>query len=200
LADKLGYIYIDTGAMYRAVTYLALQKGTSSDAGMELAKIAAEMDFQFVLVGAGRQIVICDGKDITEEIRDPRVSHKVSMISSHREVRQELVKKQQELANNRDVVMDGRDIGTVVLPEAECKIYLTADSDERTRRRYNELLGKGFAGSYDDIKKDIFKRDEQDKTRTVDPLRPAWDAIIVDTTGVSLEEVVVRIMKILSKS
>jgi len=186
--------------MYRAVTYLALQKGTSSDAGMELAKIAAEMDFQFVLVGAGRQIVICDGKDITEEIRDPRVSHKVSMISSHREVRQELVKKQQELANNRDVVMDGRDIGTVVLPEAECKIYLTADSDERTRRRYNELLGKGFAGSYDDIKKDIFKRDEQDKTRTVDPLRPAWDAIIVDTTGVSLEEVVVRIMKILSKS
>jgi cytidylate kinase len=198
LADKLGYIYIDTGAMYRAVTYLAIQKEVSCDAEMELVKIASNMDFEFIPLGAGQQKVICNGQDITEEIRNTHVSHKVSVVSSHREVRRELVKKQQALAKNRDVVMDGRDIGLVVLPEAECKIFLTAESDERARRRYNELLEKGFTGSYDDIKKDIAKRDEQDSTRIVDPLRPAADAVIVDTTGASLEEVVNRILKICS--
>jgi cytidylate kinase len=199
LADRLGYIYIDTGAMYRAVTYVALQQQIAIDEEEKLARIAAEITFKFIPSGTGRQLVFCNAIDITEEIRDPLVSQKVSTVSSHREVRRTLVKKQQELAENNNVVMDGRDIGTVVLPKAEYKIFLTASLEERAQRRYKELLEKGYTATYDNIRDEMAKRDELDSSRAVDPLRPAPDAVIIDTTGISLEEVIQRIIKIYSE-
>lgn len=195
MADRLGYIYIDTGAMYRAVTYLALRQGINTAEEKKLAKIAEEINLTFVPSGTGRQTVICNGTDITDEIRDPLVSQKVSLVSAHREVRRELVKKQQELAENHNVVMDGRDIGTVVLPKAEFKIFLTASLDERAQRRYKELQEKGYTGTYESIRQEMAGRDELDTTRAVDPLRVAPDAVIVDTTGSPLDEVIGKILQ-----
>lgn len=195
LADRLGYIYIDTGAMYRAVTYLALRQDIDADEEKKLAQIAEKIKLTFVPSGTGRQLVICNGTDITDEIRDPLVSQKVSLVSAHREVRRALVKKQQELAENHNVVMDGRDIGTVVLPKAEFKIFLTASLDERAQRRYKELHEKGYSGTYESIRQEMAERDELDITRAADPLRPAPDAVMIDTTGSPLEEVIGKILQ-----
>jgi cytidylate kinase len=197
LAARLGYVYIDTGAMYRAVTYLALQQKISCEEEEALTRLAAEANFQFIPSGTGPQAVFLNGADVTEKIRSPLVSRKVSVVSSHRGVRRELVGKQQALANDLNVVMDGRDIGTVVLPQAELKIYLTAEAAERARRRYQELLDKGYEGRYEEIEREILQRDEQDTGRCVDPLRPAEDAVVLDTTGITPDEAVNRITKLM---
>lgn len=199
LADRLGYIYIDTGAMYRAVTYLAQQNNILSGDAAGLAKLAATASIELISVGGGKQQVICNGEDVTEKIRDPRVSREVSLVSSHREVRQELVRLQQDLASNRNVVMDGRDIGTVVLPHARCKIFLTASLEERAKRRFAELLAKGYTGTFEQARRELALRDQIDAGRAVDPLQPAADAAIIDTTGLNQEEVVKRILDICPK-
>ena len=149
LADMLGFVYIDTGAMYRAITYKALCQGISLDDAEALTNTAEDTDIQFVRTEEGRQLIFCDGREVTEEIRSPVVSENVSRLAQFSSVREVLVRKQQELANNQDVVMDGRDIGTVVLPRAECKIYLTASLEERTARRYRELQIKGYSENYE---------------------------------------------------
>jgi cytidylate kinase len=182
--------------MYRAVTYLAVKRNISCEDGPGLARLAAEADFRLVPSGSGKQLIICEGEDITEAIREPLISQNVSLVSSHREVRRELVRKQRAMASGRNVVMDGRDVGTVVLPEAECKIFLTATLEERARRRYEEMVGKGYAGDYDSVKKELARRDGLDENREVDPLRPAPDSVIIDTTGVRQEAVVKHILKI----
>ena len=190
LAEKLGYIYIDTGAMYRAITYFALKQDVCCEDGKALAKLAAQADIQLVRMQDGSQLVICNGVDVTEEIRSAPVNQKVSMVSSHQGLRAELVRKQQQMAKSRNVVMDGRDIGTVVLPEAQYKFFLTAQLEERARRRYRETLQKGLKESYSSIRLDLESRDYLDQRRSFGPLRPAADAIIFDTTQTSIDEVV----------
>jgi len=196
LAEKLGFLYIDSGAMYRAITYLALENGVSCEDEEALSKIALETEIDFVITKTGEQLVICNGQDVTALIRDPQINEKVSLVSQHPGVRQALVKKQQALAKRRDVVMDGRDIGTVVLPKADCKIFLTASLAERARRRHLELREKGYLQEYDTIKTELERRDKLDEGREVGPLSIASDAVVIDTTGISLGDVVLTIMRI----
>lgn len=200
LADKLGYLYIDTGAMYRSVTYLAVQKGISCSDTEKLTELAAAANIKFARNFAGEQLVICDGRDITEEIRTPEISSKVSLTAKHEGVRRELVRKQQNMAKCHDVVMDGRDIGTVVLPSAELKVFLTASLEERAKRRFLELKEQGFSGGIESIAAEVAKRDEMDIKRAISPLRPAEDAVIVDTTSSSLEQVVNKIMQLIENT
>jgi len=196
LAEKLGFLYIDSGAMYRAITYVAIENEVSCNDEEELARLAAETEIDFMIADTGKQLVICNGLDVTALIRNPRISKKVSLVSQHPGVRRILVEKQQDLAEKRDVVMDGRDIGTVVLPKAECKIFLTASLAERARRRYMEFLGKGYAQEYDTIRAELERRDTLDANREVGPLRQACDAVVIDTTCLGLQDVVTKIMKI----
>lgn len=199
LADKLGYIYIDTGAMYRAITLAAIKKGISCEDAQALEGLAAAASIELVRTSDDNQRVLCDGVDVTEEVRDPLISQKVSQVAQHEGVRRELVKKQQQLAFSRHVVMDGRDIGTVVLPQAQVKIYLTASPLERAKRRYLELLEKGYAGSMEEIRADIEQRDLKDKSRVVGPLRPAAGAVFIDTTQTTQEQVVEKILSIVTR-
>jgi cytidylate kinase len=194
LADRLGYLYIDTGAMYRAVTYLAIRKGIPCTDEEELTKLAGEAQISFKRDSSGKQLVFCDGKDITEELRTPRISNMVSLTAKHGRVRRELVKKQQNLAKNQNVVMDGRDIGTVVLPAAELKVFLTASLEERAIRRYLELKARGYSGDLESVAAEVAARDEVDEKRTESPLHPAGDAVIYDTTGMTLEKVVTDLL------
>lgn len=194
LADRLGYIYIDTGAMYRAITYAAIQQGLSLEDGESLTRLATSTQLALVRGEAGSQQVIMNNQDVSEEIRAPLISQKVSLVASHQGVREALVQKQQQMANSLDVVMDGRDIGMVVLPNAELKLYLTASLAERARRRYQELHDKGYAGTFEEIRFDMEKRDFLDQNRTVSPLCLAPDAICVDTTGSPLEIVISQII------
>ncbi len=182
--------------MYRALTYAALQKGISCDNDEGLSNLAEETKIELGPIINGSQQVICNKEDVTEAIREPSVSQSVSEVSKHKSVREALVKKQQELAADRDVVMDGRDIGTVVLPDAEIKIFLTAELEERAKRRYRENVDKGYTGEFSEVKREIEKRDLIDKKRAVGPLRPAPDAVVIDTTGLSREEVTEAIMGI----
>jgi len=197
LAEKLGFIYIDTGAMYRAITYAALQNHIPLDDSAGLKELAARTRIDLVRSGAGAQLVLLDGRDVSEEIRSPLVSQKVSLVASHPGVREALVRKQQQMAECQDVVMDGRDIGTVVLPNADVKIYLTASLAERARRRYEEMRAKGYAGTYDQVKADVEARDDLDQNRAVSPLRAAPDAVCLDTTDSTPEEIVQRILQLI---
>lgn len=197
LADRLGFIYIDTGAMYRAVTYAAIRQGLSLAEEEKLARLAADTKIELVRNPAGVQQVIMNGQDVSKEIRCPLVSQKVSSVACQKKVREALVRKQKEMAGSRDVVMDGRDIGTVVLQEAEVKIFLTASLEERARRRHRELREKGYRGTYEEIRSDMEKRDHIDQNRAVSPLYPAPDAVCLDTTAVTPDQVVDRIIAIM---
>lgn len=196
LADHLGFIYIDTGAMYRAVTLLSGENGIPYDDEEKLASLAAQAHLQLIRSTDGKQTVLCNGRDVTAEIRSPAVTKNVSLVASLVGVRRELVKKQQELAADQDVVMDGRDIGAVVLPEAQCKIYLTASIEERARRRHLELLEKGYQADYETIRQELQERDWLDQHRAADPLCPSPEAVVIDTTDLSHREVVEEILQI----
>lgn len=200
LADSLGFIYIDTGAMYRAVTYLALKDGISCEDEAALARLAASAQFALVPDGKGGQRVYCNGEEVTTQIREPRVTRHVSLVSSHPLLRQELLKKQQEMAGNCDVVMDGRDIGTVVLPKADFKIFLTASEEVRVQRRHAEMQKRGYAGTREEVRADLIRRDRLDSSRTVSPLRAAAEAVIIDTTDKSPQEVVREILDRIMKT
>lgn len=196
IGEKLEFLYIDTGAMYRAITYLALTYNISCNDERALSKLAKESNLTLIRSSTGKQLVVCNNIDISEEIREPHISNNVSIVARHEGVRKELVKKQQTLAQKSDVIMDGRDIGTVVLPDAECKIYLTASLEERASRRYREMRAKGYQDSYEVIKEELEERDFIDKSRKVGPLKPACDAIVLDTTFLSQEQVVSAILEI----
>lgn len=195
VADLLSYVYIDTGAMYRSITLKALRNGidvTQEDKLQSLLQMT-KIDLQ---KKSDCQIVLLDDEDVTEEIRSSLVTSNVSEVAKHVNVRKEMVKRQQEVSREHSVVMDGRDIGTHVIPDAQIKIFLIASVDERAKRRHEENLNKGMASDLEQIKKDIELRDLLDSEREASPLKKADDAIELDTTTMSIEEVVEAILTI----
>ncbi len=195
LARDLGFIYTDTGAMYRSVTYLAIKHQISFDDEKGLVALIDRYPISFRSDASG-QLVFADGEDITDKIRSVAVTHNVSEVSAFAKVRKRLVVKQQEIAEAGGVVMDGRDIGTVVLPDAQVKIFLVASVEERARRRYKENTEKGLRMDFEVLKREIEQRDYLDSHREESPLKQAEDAICVDTTGLTIEQVVSRIKEI----
>ena len=193
LAADLGYVYVDTGAMYRAMAYYFLQNNIAADD--EAAISAACPDVNVTIeYKDGAQQVILNGENVNGVIRNEEVGNMASRTSANPAVRAHLLNLQRNLAAKNDVVMDGRDIGTVVLPDAQVKIYLTASVETRAKRRYDEYLAKGESADLEEIKKDIENRDHQDMTRAVDPLRQAEDAICVDASALNFEETVQAIL------
>lgn len=195
VANKLGFIYVDTGAMYRAVTYKALQHGFTLDQVDQIIGMTNDLDIR-LLPGDPIQQVWVNGEDVTEAIRSKAVTDQVSKISQIPQVRQFLVSHQQKMAADQGVVMDGRDIGSHVLPDAEVKIFLTASVRERAQRRYDEWISKGQHVSLEQLEHDIAERDRMDENRTASPLVRAEDAVLLDCTSMSISEVVDRILNI----
>ncbi|MGI9952877.1 (d)CMP kinase [Moorellaceae bacterium AZ2] len=200
VAEKLGYLYIDTGAMYRALTWKALTQGLNLADEKALSDLAATTSLEFRILAPGATAVFCDGQDVTREIRSPEVSQKVSQVAALPGVRRELVKHQRRMAAGGGVVMDGRDIGTHVLPEATYKFFLTASLEERARRRWQELVSQGKLVTMEQVREDIAERDRQDSQRAVAPLRPAPEAVIIDTTNLSPDEVTAHILCIIRQT
>ncbi len=192
LAKKFKFIYIDTGAMYRALTLILMEKNINLDDLDKIEKEAEEIDIFFKLKD-NDQLVFIGDRNVTEEIRNHIVSQKVSAVSAINVVRREMVKKQQRLALGNNIVMDGRDIGTVVLPKAKVKIFLTASADERARRRFLEMKDKGYQIDFNTLVEDIKKRDHMDETREISPLVAAEDSVKIDTTELSFDEVLKKI-------
>lgn len=196
LADSLGYLYFDTGIMYRAVTWAALQAFDSVEDENAVTRLAesVNIDVQPPSKPDGRKSdVLLDGKDITWQIRRPEVDSNVSQVSAYPGVRSAMTAQQRRIGQRGQVVMVGRDIGTVVLPEADLKIYLDASVEERARRRYAELRARGEDVDYEEILTSMKRRDQKDSTRKVAPLRPAHDARILTTDDLNLEEVLQRV-------
>ncbi|CAD5899974.1 (d)CMP kinase [Carnobacterium maltaromaticum] len=199
LAKDLGYIYCDTGAMYRALTYMAMENNISVDDEAGLVQLLQDMTITFD-PSAEIQKVFVNGKEVTDEIRQSDVTNGVSAVSAHQAVRVELVKRQQEIAKAGGIVMDGRDIGTAVLPDAEIKIFLVASVTERAERRFKENQTKGITTALEVLQQEIADRDYKDSTRKVSPLLQAEDAILVDTTSLSIEGVVAKIKSIIEET
>lgn len=194
-AEKLKYTYIDTGAMYRALTYKALQDSIDLNDGQALGERLAKMELLLVPAEGG-QIVKVDGLDISEAIRSSEVTAAVSEVAAHQEVRTLMVEKQRELGSQSGVVMDGRDIGTHVLPDAELKIFMTASVEERALRRFEENKQRGIDTPLVVLEKEIKDRDEADSNRAVSPLKQAEDAILLDTTSMNIDEVAKEISRL----
>lgn len=193
VAKKLTFIYIDTGAMYRALTLKAINQGLDFTDEESILNILLNTKIELIS-DENEQRVILDGKDVTDEIRYHDVSRNVSQIAKITSVRKEMLKRQRALAHNLGVVMDGRDIGTHVLPEAEVKIFLVASVEERAKRRHEENISKGLPSDLEQLKKEIEQRDEIDSNRETAPLIKAKDAVEVNTTTLSIDEVVARIL------
>lgn len=193
VAKKLGLIYVDTGAMYRALgLYLLRNKIDVNDTEAVIASLDnADVSIEYV---DNEQVVLLNGENVNGLIRTPEVSEMASACSAISEVRVSMVKRQQKLAQEKDVVMDGRDICEVVLPDARTKIFLTASTAVRAKRRYDELIAKGTECSLEEIEADIIKRDDRDMNRAASPLRQAEDATLVDTSDMSINEVIDRIV------
>jgi len=187
--------YLDTGAMYRAVTYEALKKGLTDPA--EITAMTKALDME-VKPSADAMHVIVDGEDVTPFIRTPEVSMAASTVAKYAGVRAAMVALQRRLAQETPMLVDGRDIGTRVLMNAPVKIFLTASAEERARRRYQEMRNKGMDANFDDVLRDLRARDEQDTHRAVDPLRAAEDAVTVDSTHLTFDEVVEAILRIVA--
>ena len=188
VSKELGFIYIDTGAMYRASALYAIEHGIKICEESFTDKVLDKIKIDIKYDEEGQKIYLC-GKDVSKRIREADVSIGASDIAVIPSVRLKLVELQRKLASDNDVIMDGRDIGTYVLPDAELKIYLTASVEERARRRLNELLEKGQKADFETVKKDIEYRDKNDSEREFAPLRQAEDAVLVDTTEMSIDEV-----------
>ncbi|MCE5042414.1 (d)CMP kinase [Staphylococcus chromogenes] len=197
VAAKLGMIYVDTGAMYRAITYHYLNhQSTFTNFSDMMANIQIELKYD----EQKGQRVFLQNEDVTDYLRENDVTQNVSYVSSQEEVRQFLVKSQQRLAIKKGIVMDGRDIGTTVLPNAELKIYMVASVEERAMRRLKDNELRGIESTYDQLVKDIAERDAYDMNRDISPLRKADDAIEIDTTGLSIEEVTEQIISLANKA
>lgn len=193
VASRLFYIYIDTGAMYRAITYKALQNGINLEDGEALGELLAGSEI-ILKQGVNGQSVFLDSVDVTDAIRTDAVTNTVSNVARHSEVRRDMTIRQQHLAAKGGVVMDGRDIGTSVLPDAELKIFLLAGVEERAKRRHAENLKKGFSSDLENLKREIAERDRMDTERVESPLKKADDAIEIDTTFMTIKQVVEAIM------
>lgn len=189
LAKKLSYLYIDTGAMYRAITYFLIRKGINYEDSEALNQALGKIDLDFKIID-GVTVIFLNGKRCNEEIRQTDVNQHVSPVAKIGTVRHFLKKKQRDLAQSTFSVTEGRDIGTVVLPNADLKIYLTARPEVRAQRRWKELEEKGIDISYTEVLDNVIERDTIDSTRSEAPLRPAGDALMVDTSDMNIEEVV----------
>ena len=193
LAERLGYIYVDTGAMYRAMTLYMIEHGVDTDSAEAVAAVCPSVDVGLAYED-GQQTVLLNGENVTPYLREEEVGKMASVSSAIPEVRAALLDLQRNLAASSDVLMDGRDIGTHVLPDASLKIYLTASPEVRARRRYDELRQKGIDCDLHQIEEDIIQRDKQDMGREIAPLRQAEDAILVDSSDMTIEEVVEAII------
>ena len=193
VSAKMGYIYVDTGALYRTIA-LYLTENNIADEDIEKSLENADVSLKFI---DGTQRVYLGDRDVTGLIRTPEISMSASRTSAIPAVREHLFELQQKIARENNIIMDGRDIGTVVLPDADVKIYLTATPEERAKRRYKELSEKSDCPSYDDILKDIIQRDYQDMNRKTAPLKQADDAVLVDSTELTLEQSAERITEII---
>jgi len=198
VAANLGYIYVDTGAMYRAMALYFIRKGIKSDDTEAISTECKNADISITYMD-GVQVVLLDGENVNGFIRTEEVGNMASATSVNGEVRKKLVELQQKLASKENVVMDGRDIGTVVLPNAEVKVYLTASSAVRARRRFLELQAKGEEADIEKIEQDIIERDHRDMTREISPLKQAKDAVYLDSSDMTIEEVVEKIMSMVTK-
>lgn len=198
VAARLGTTYLDTGAMYRALTLSALRKGADLESESAILAVLEESEIHLAQV-EGHQTVYLNDEDVTETIRSTDVTKNVSVVSSHEKVRAEMVRRQQRFAEKGGIVMDGRDIGTVVLPNADLKIYLIASAEERALRRYRESIAKGMTVSLEQLTEDMKARDYYDMNREASPLRKADDAIELDTTQMSIDEVVETVFNMIVK-
>ncbi len=198
VAAALGSIYVDTGAMYRAMALYLFRKGIDPDDAEAISRECKNADISIDFQN-GEQVVLLSGENVNDYLRTPEVSDMASRTSVNPFVRKKLVELQQKLGRQKDVVMDGRDIGTVVLPDAQVKIYLTASVDVRAKRRYKELLEKGMEADLAQITEQIRERDERDMNRAVSPLKQADDAVLVDTSDMTIEEVTDRILEIIKE-
>ncbi|MHC5229350.1 (d)CMP kinase [Enterococcus sp. LJL99] len=196
VAKKMNYVYCDTGAMYRAVTYLALQNNVDFENESKLVALIEKHSISFK-PGEPSQRVYIDEKEVTEAIRQSDVTNAVSIVAKQARVREKLVTIQREIGESGGIVMDGRDIGTAVLPNAEVKIFLVASVEERAERRYKENIEKGIMTDFETLKSEIEKRDYIDSTRLVSPLIKAEDAVQIDTTGMKIEAVVEAIENVI---
>ena len=198
VAARLGTTYLDTGAMYRALTLSALRKGADFESEPAILAVLDESEIHLTQV-EGHQTVFLNDEDVTETIRSTDVTKNVSVVSSHEKVRAEMVRRQQRFAEKGGIVMDGRDIGTVVLPNADLKIYLVASAEERALRRYRESIAKGMTVSLEQLTEDMKARDHYDMNREASPLRKADDAVELDTTHLSIDAVVETVLNLIKK-
>ncbi len=193
IADKLDLLYLDTGAMYRACAYY-LKQNNALDDEKKMDELLEQMELSFDESG---KIIYLNGEDVSAVIRTPEISELTSKVSSNPQVREVLVHKQQQIAGSRGVIMDGRDIGTVVLPQAQVKIFLTASLESRAQRRLLDLAQKGIKSDLATVMEDLAKRDKQDSTREHSPLKQADDAVVIDTSEMSIDDVIKNILLII---
>ncbi|WP_286229014.1 (d)CMP kinase [Neobacillus mesonae] len=198
VAERLSYVYIDTGAMYRAITYKAIIENLNLEDEEALLDTLLATEIE-LLPSENGQLVYLDHKDVTKEIRTSEVTNSVSIVSKHPKVREEMVRRQQSFAKSGGVVMDGRDIGTHVLPNAEVKVFLLASVEERALRRHTENMQKGFPSDLERLKQEISLRDKIDSEREAAPLKKAEDAVEIDTTSLTIPEVVDQIMALVDE-
>ncbi len=194
LAKRLGYTYIDTGAMYRTVALKIKEKGIGLEDESDLYQLASSLHITFVSISEEVH-TYCNGQDVSEAIRLPEISRLASEISKKKGVREALVEMQREMAKEGGAVLEGRDIGTVVFPEAEVKFYLDAEPEERAKRRFQELVAKGFQIDFQETLEEVIQRDHNDMHRALSPLKRAEDSILIDSTHLSIEEVVEEMLK-----
>lgn len=198
VAEKCSFIYIDTGAMYRALTYKALKNNIDLEDEQKLVDLLLHTNIKLETANQGGKVIV-DGEDVTKEIRENEVTNHVSIVSKHSGVRELMVQMQQQLAREGGVVMDGRDIGTHVLPDAEVKIFMIASVEERAKRRFDENLQKGIQADLEKLKEEIALRDKLDSEREAAPLKKAEDAIEIDTTALTIDQVIHEIIQIIEE-
>ena len=199
LAKELGYYYVDTGAIYRTVAYFMDLLGISPKDVDGVERYIDELTINIVYDEEGKQHMLMNGMDVSDDIRTQDISQKASLVSAHKVVRDVLLDMQRQVAREHNVIMDGRDIGTVVLPKANVKIFLTASAEIRAKRRYDELVAKGQKTTYAQVLKDVQQRDYQDSHREIAPLKQAKDAVLVDTSELDIEGVVAAIKAIVQE-
>ena len=198
-AEKFGFIYVDTGAIYRTIGLATKIRGVRLDDTAAVIELLPTLEIELKYNDAGEQHMYLDGNDVSRDIRLPEVSMLASKVSAIPAVREFLIDMQRGMAEKYDVIMDGRDIGTVILPNADLKIFLTADVRDRARRRYEELRAKGMEKPFDEVLAEMEKRDEQDTQRAAAPLKAADDAVLLDTSGNTLEESIDEVCRLISE-
>lgn len=197
-AEKLGFLYVDTGALYRAIGLYMLQNGVDPGDADTVIPLLKKITVSLKYCDGEQRVFLC-GNDVSDQIRTDDVSMAASRVSAIPEVRSFLLSLQRDIAKENNVLMDGRDIGTVVLPDAQVKVFLTASTEERAKRRYLQLIHKGIKAEYDEVLEDLKQRDYNDTHRAIAPLKPAPDAVVMDTTGQTIEQSVEQLIRLIQE-